>query len=156
MLESSAPVDGQSKKNNSMPFLADVDIPDLQRVRQQYHEQMPVARTPATLGVRPVMPAPLNVSSKSLFSNSSHKDGPPGLKSSHVDMIDIDSCISLDSGTGSSPAAGTEKKVSHIAPTLQDLLARDTFVDELLEGFSADSLAGLQVRYALSYYFRCR
>jgi hypothetical protein len=102
------------------------------------------------------MPAPLNVSSKSLFSNSSHKDGPPGLKSSHVDMIDIDSCISLDSGTGSSPAAGTERKVSHIAPTLQDLLARDSFVDELLEGFSADSLAGLQVRYALSYYFRCR
>mmetsp|Transcript_20093 Transcript_20093/g.33847 ORF Transcript_20093/g.33847 Transcript_20093/m.33847 type:complete len:523 (+) Transcript_20093:119-1687(+) len=135
--------EGQAKKHPHLPTLPDVELPDLQRVRLHYQEQMPGAHTPAALGVRPVMPAPLNINDRTLFphrirdedSNAPH----------HVDLIDIVSCLAAPgAGAGTGADQKSQSKEPAVTPSLDDLRAHKDFMSELLEGFSVGSLAGLQ------------
>lgn len=127
-------------------------MPDLQRVRQQYQEQMPRAHTPATLGVRPVMAAPVSLHTHPLRPHPSRGDVGPSSRGG-VYRIDLD----LESlATDPEHARDTQRlalgaPAAAAAPSLLDLLHRESFMSELLEGFSAGSLSGFQVPHSLSH-----
>lgn len=141
ILENSS-VAGQSKKHPLLPSLPDVELPDLHRVRQHYQEQMPSVRTPAALGVRPVMPAPLNIDDRSLFPHRVRDENSSAPR--HVDLIDIGSCLDAP-GAGAGADQKARLKEAAVMPSLNELCAQEIFMSELLEGFSSRSLAGLQV-----------
>jgi hypothetical protein len=58
-----------------------------------------------------------------------------------VERLDIDLCVANPEEEGE-----RRRKEAVAPPSLTEMLRQDDFVAGLLEGFSADSLAGFQVR----------
>ena len=133
------------ERRGQLPILPDVTVPDLKKVRQQYHDHMPQTRTPSTLGVRAVMPSPLRINSNAMFPRRNKDETTDARRI--VERIDIDK-----SEMGNDWKRSDGKRKQHLneesdlsALSLSDMLQEESFVSELLEGFSPGSLSGFQV-----------